>query len=243
MFIILISMGCNSEPKDVYYFLDGYPELQFINKNGNLVPPDLFVNAVVENGITYYRVNNPSFTLTTRKTGIPYSGFIRTYHWDLNNIEAIFKEGKIVRLRYWYPNRQLGMDMNYLSGKGKAWNSSGALSIIWDTDETQYRNPTTGFIRTIIEGNKRYYFDFDGELSYYSVRTDSAVLQYFSDGTPRFYFPQLANGLRDGVVKRWYPNGQLRAIGQYKNGKEVGVWIEFDSLGVERDRVIYSEKD
>lgn len=240
MMFILISMGCNSEQKYVHFFLDGYPELQFLDTSGNLVPPDLFINAVLENSVTYYRINNPSFTLTTRKTGIPYTGFVRTYHWDLNNIEAIFKEGKLVRLRYWYPNRQLGMDMDYEEATGKAWNSSGTVSIIWDGAEKQYRNATTGLIRTIFDGNESFYFDFDGKLTHYSVKSDSAIFQYYSDGTPRFYFPQRSNGLRDGVVKRWHPNGQLRAIGTYKNGKEVGTWIEYDSLGKELDRISYN---
>lgn len=32
------------------------------------------------------------------------------------------------------------------------------------------------------------------------------------------------HGLAEGERKVWYPNGQIRIQGQYKNNKEVGIW-------------------
>ncbi len=235
----IVSMGCEEDPKPDHYFLDGYPELYFINQEGNPVPTEFFISDLNMNSMTVYDVLDHDLTLVNRKSKEPYSGFIRTYHWGIYNIEAIFEEGKIHRLRYWHPNRQLAMDRNYISNTGKAWTNTGALSITWDGRETQTRNIATGNIRTIYNDSISYYFNFDGELNYYSTRTDSSIMQYYANGSPRFLFPIYRNGIRDGVVKRWHPNGQLRAEGQYKNGVESGLWIEYDTMGNEVKRLNY----
>lgn len=43
-----------------------------------------------------------------------------------------------------------------------------------------------------------------------------------------------------GKVQRWYPNGQIRADGQFKNWEESGTWVEYDSLGNEINRIEYN---
>lgn len=236
--LCLIWMGCssNSDQVEVYFFLDGYPELVFIDSLGNPVPPLNFIAHVPQNGMSTYMVQDHSLDLRYRKSNEPYSGFIRTYHWGVYNIEAIFEEGKIKRLRYWHPNRRLAMDMDFETGIGSAWNNLGGLMITWDDKERQYRNPTTNTIRQITNDSLSYYFDFDGELNYYTERTDSAYMQFYADGSPRFLFPITEDGIREGEVKRWHRNGQIQVTGQYKNGKEFGTWIEYDSLGKEIER-------
>lgn len=239
IWLVVVCLGCNETEKPDHFFLDGYPELYFVNQDKNPVPTSFFISHENMNSMTVYEVLDRQLTLVYRKSKEPYSGFIRTYHWGVYNIEAIFEEGRIVRLRYWHPNRQLAMDMDYKSHIGKAWTNSGDLSITWDGKETQTRNTATGNIRTIRNDSISYFFDFNGELSYYSTRTDSSIMQYYANGSPRFLFPVYRNGIRNGKVKRWHQNGQLRAEGQYKDGVESGLWTEYDSLGNEVERIEY----
>ncbi len=234
-------MGCNSSEEEPYFFLDGYPELVFTDSNNVVVPTLSYITHDPQNGMSTYMVKDHSLTLRYRKSKEPYSGFIRTYHWGVYNIEAVFEEGKIKRLRYWHPNRQLAMDMDYQAGSGSAWISSGALNITWDKEERQYRNPTTNKIRQIRNDSATYFFDTAGELSYYSIRNDTAFLQFYADGSPRFLFPIREDGVREGEVKRWHRNGQIQVTGQYKDGKEFGTWIEYDSLGKEVERQVWDE--
>jgi hypothetical protein len=37
--------------------------------------------------------------------------------------------------------------------------------------------------------------------------------------------------VNDGQYFEWYPNDKIETIGQYKNGKKVGRWTEFDEEG------------
>ena len=238
--LAIICLGCVTQEKPDHFFLDGYPDLYFVDQDANPVPTSFFINDANMNSMTIYEISDRPLKLVYRKTKEPYSGFIRTYHWGIYNIEAVFEDGNIVRLRYWHPNRQLAMDMDYTTNTGKAWANTGILSITWDGREIQTRNTATGNIRSIQNDSISYFFDFDGELSFYSTRTDSSVMQYYADGTPRFLFPIYRNGIRDGKVKRWHPNGHLRAEGQYKDGVESGVWVEYDSLGNEIKRVDYN---
>ncbi|MEQ9308157.1 MAG: hypothetical protein RLN90_01805 [Balneolaceae bacterium] len=236
--LCIICLGCNSnsDPVETYFFLDGYPELVFTDSLLNPVLPVEYIRHVPQNGISTYIVNNHSLDLRYRKSKELYSGFIRTYHWGVYNIEAIFDEGKIKRLRYWHPNRQLAMDMDFETKIGSAWNNTGVLLITWDGNERQYRNPSTNKIRQITNDSISYYFDFEGELNYYTFRNDTAFMQFYGDGSPRFLFPIREDGIREGEVKRWHRNGQVQVIGQYKDGKEFGTWIEYDSLGNEVER-------
>lgn len=240
LFVLVIWSGCDRDNERVYFFLDGYPELFFVNESGNPVPTSFFVEHINLNGMSVYQVQDTSLTLVYRKSRGPYTGFIRTYHWDIYNIEGVFEEGKIKRLRYWHPNRQLAMDTDFRTGVGNVWTFSGQLSVSWDREEIQTRNHLTGKIKSISNDTISYYFDFEGELNYYTTRNDSVYYQYYADGSPRFQLPVWHNGDRKGIVKRWHPNGQLQAIGQYLDGVESGTWIEYDSQGNEVERIEYN---
>ena len=74
-------------------------------------------------------------------------------------------------------------------------------------------------------------------MDYYTIREDSMSRSSYPDGTPSYFRPRGASGT--GPVKRWYPNGQLRAEGQFRNWDEAGIWIEYDSLGTEINRINY----
>tara|TARA_R110000868_G_scaffold235273_6_gene489072 strand:- start:12509 stop:13207 length:699 start_codon:yes stop_codon:yes gene_type:complete len=232
-------MGCNSNSRNDYFFLAEYPELVFTDEQYNPIPTRFYISHMSQNGMSTYIIQDHSLTLRYRRSQEPYSGFIRTYHWGVYNIEAIFEEGKIERLRYWHPNRQLAMDMDYQTGIGSAWTSTGALAITWEGKEIQYRNITTNKIKQIKNDSLTYYFDFDGELKYYTTINDTSYVQFYADGSPRFMLPIWNKGLRTGLVRRWHPNGEIQVTGRYLDGEEFGIWIEYDSLGKEVDRVEY----
>jgi len=239
LFLILISgLGCVHQAKPDHYFLDGYPDLIFKNFAGDPVPTRFFIVNETDNGSNTYRVLDTTLTLVDRKDGEPYSGFIRTFHWGIYNLEAIFEDGKIERLRYWHPNRILGMDINFIEQTGQVWNSDGARSIYWNESQHVHFNPATQRPREIQEDSLTTYFNNTGNIESYTIRTDTMSFSYFPDGTPRYFRPLGYRG--NGEVKRWHSNGQLRAEGRFRNWEEVGVWVEYDSLGNEVDRVDYN---
>jgi antitoxin component YwqK of YwqJK toxin-antitoxin module len=235
-------LSCKERRRE-YFFLEEYPELVLRDKSGAPFSQRQYIDNVNQNGIMTYVVKDSAAMLFERKSGNPYSGFIRTFHWGIYNVEAVYEDGYIQRLRYWHPNRVLAQDMDYANGTGYAWNAFGELSIVWEPDETQYRNPLKRTIRRLITDSVTYHYDFNGDLYYYTKSNDSLFMQYYPDGTPRFQIPVGENGMRDGEVKRWHPNGTLRALGYYKDGKEDGIWFEYDSLGNPIDTVDFTGEE
>lgn len=234
----MIGFSCVHQVEPDHYFLDGYPDLIFRTAAGDPVPTKFFISNETVNGSNVYRVLDESLILTSRKNESLYSGYIRTFHWGIYNIEATFKDGKIQRLRYWHPNRILGMDANYIEQSGQVWNANGTRSISWNASQHVHFNPSTQKPREIQEDSLTTYFNNSGMIEHYTIRSDSMSLSYYPDGKARFFRPVGIKGT--GPVKRWFPNGQLRAIGQFKNYEEDGLWIEYDSLGNEVDRIIYN---
>ena len=47
-------------------------------------------------------------------------------------------------------------------------------------------------------------------------------------------------GRLEGPYAWWHPNGQLRAEGNYKEGKKEGIWIMYDSFGKEEECLTYA---
>lgn len=80
-FSCLLVMSCTDEQEEVHFFLDGYPELQFLDIRGNPVPTEFFIRHENQNGMSVYEIQDITLNLVYRKTKDPYSGFIRTYHW------------------------------------------------------------------------------------------------------------------------------------------------------------------
>lgn len=236
-----ILFGCAPQPEPDHYFLDGYPELIFRDTSDQVVPTQFFIEDESENGSHYYNVKDPSLLLTYRKDGRPYSGYIRVFHWGIYNIEGIFKEGSIQRLRFWHPNRVLGMDQDFVTRTATVWNINGERSITWNSAERIYLYANTQQAREIQSDTISTFFDMDGTVSHYTIRRDSTNYSYFANGTPRYFSPNNISG--NGIVKRWHPNGVLRAIGEYKNWQQVGVWIEYDSLGQEINREVFDSQE
>lgn len=234
---LIVVVGCALYPESDHYFLDGYPELIFRTREGEVVPTRFFIDRVGENGAIYYQVRDTSLRLTYRKDASPYTGFIRTFHRNRYNIEGVFKQGKIQRLRFWHPNRVLGMEMDFNTNVGQVWTLYGSRSISWNSSSKILYYPSTQLPREIHEDTLSTYFNSKGEVTHYTIRNDSMLHSYYPDGSPRFFMPNGISGT--GMVKRWHPNGQVWVEGEYRHWKQVGVWIAYDTLGHEVTREFF----
>ena len=242
-FFLCFSMmaACVPTEESPHYFLDGYDHLEFRDTLGRAVPASQYIDAVYMNSARAYQIRDTSLILYDIWAEEPYTGFIRTFHKGLYNLQGEFRDGKMFRLRYWYSDRTLGMDANYEKETGSVWNQNGNLVVNWNVDEMYYLSPLTQTVRRVISDTLTSYYNSEGELTSYTIRRDTAFISYYEDGTPRFKFPISRTGERQGVVKRWYPNGQLKVIGRYNKGEETGTWIEYDSLGNETGRKFFGD--
>jgi len=241
--LVLLTTACSPEEKKKkeHYFLDGYDHLEFWDKAGNKVAPSEYIYSTQINGERGYFIEDSTLKLYNTREGAPYSGYIRTFHGRSYNLQGEFQDGVMQRLRYWHRNRTLGMDANYKNESGSIWKDNGMLVVNWNSEEMYYLNSVSQSIERIISDTLTSYFDGGGELEYYTVRRDTAYINYYSDGTPRFEMPARRGNDRSGMLRRWHPNGQLQVIGMYKKGEQAGTWIEYDSLGKEIDRIEYPD--
>lgn len=233
--VLMLLAACEADQANTreHYFLKGYDDIEFRDTNGVMVPPSQFITTSQMNGRRIYRIVDTSLTLVTKRTGTPYEGYIRTFHRDRHNLnlQGEFEGGKMYRLRYWHPNRTLGMDADYRSKSLSIWTSNGKLVVEANADETYYFYPGRNAIKEIINDTMRSYFDTEGDLERYVIYRDTATIHYNANGQKVSIFPFKKNVGMHGMVKQWYPNGQLKLEGRYENGSQVGTWIEYDSLG------------
>jgi antitoxin component YwqK of YwqJK toxin-antitoxin module len=239
---MIIASACSTEKKQSeHYFLDGYDHLEFRDENGNKVSPSEYIYSSQVNSTQGYFIADSTLTLYNTRSDAPYSGYIRTFDSRRYNLQGEFEDGKMYRLRYWHGNRTLGMDVNYRENTGTLWSDAGAIRVSWNTYEMYYYNSITNQIKQIITDTMTSYFSEEGDLTGYTVTGDSTTTHYYGDGNPRFRFPRGVRGPADGIVKRWHPNGQIQVEGQFKKGEQSGLWIEYDSLGNEINRIEYSD--
>mgnify|MGYP003110128174 CR=1 FL=1 len=244
LFLISVLMSACSEEQSArqqHYFLKGYDELEFRTTDGVKVHPDQFIQARQRNGHRFYEVVDTSLTLVHKITDEPYDGYIRTFHRDRYNLnlQGEFENGKMFRLRYWHPNRTLGMDADLRDSTLSVWTSAGKIGIEANADEIYYYYPGQNAIKEIISDTMRSYFDTEGNLEHYSIYTDTASIHYYANGQKRAFYPFTQNVGLHGMVKEWYPNGQLKVKGRYENRKQVGTWTKYDSLGNVEERIEY----
>ena len=89
--------------------------------------------------------------------------------------------------------------------KRTAYHSNGRPSIV----ATYYQNKPEGIRRE---------FDTAGHITKGYV---------FADGILRYEGITDMNGLRQGIWKEYYPSGELRSQGRYKNSRPIGEWLFF----------------
>ena len=239
--LILFVAGCstNDDRSREHYFLKGYDDLGFYDREGNLVSPSNFISIHQVSGIRSYKIRDTSLVLLHNRSKEPYSGYIRTFHNERYNLQGEFEDGKMFRLRYWHPNRILGMDMKYREEVGSVWNSSGSLVASINPSETYYYYLGSQDIKEIVSDSMHSYYAKSGELERFTLRSDTSIINYDSNGILRSILSlQEGKGLH-GPVRQYHPNGQLKMEGMHENGRQTGVWIEYDSLGNEIKREVF----
>lgn len=155
-----------------------------------------------------------------------------------------------------YPNGQLAFTGEYESGKrmkdeSAMYREDGSLiyKILYEKDETKNTPPTN--IKIYYEnGNLKYErvlknnviisektFYEDGKIMYLDERDESGKSKYeeryFSNGQlagKTFYLDERKN-IIDGEYVRYYPNGNLKVFGKFKDGMLNGEYKEFYSNG------------
>ena len=55
--------------------------------------------------------------------------------------------------------------------------------------------------------------------------------EFFTNGQSKGDIKYSSVGVLDGDAKYYYYDGRIRSTGKYKNGKEIGMWYFYDSLG------------
>lgn len=55
-------------------------------------------------------------------------------------------------------------------------------------------------------------------------------ISYYEDGT-KWSESYYVDGKKDGHTVTFFPNGQVRYVGEYKNDKKIGTWIFYDETG------------
>jgi antitoxin component YwqK of YwqJK toxin-antitoxin module len=241
---VMFFSACSSQTTNErqHFFLKGYDNLEFRDTAGNPVQPSEYIIPSRINGLRSYSVRDTSLTLVHKRTGNPYSGYIRTYHNDRYNLQGEFENGKMTRLRFWHPNRVLGMDAKFRNKTMSIWNEAGVLGASYNETERYYYYSGGQQIKEIIQDTMHSYFDKEGNLQRYTITTDTASIHYNAEGEMRAYYPFVKGKGLHGEVKQWHPNGQLKVSGKYKDGKQTGIWIQYDSLGNEINREDYGNK-
>ncbi len=141
--------------------------------------------------------------------------------------------------KFFWDNGQLKMEGNFLNGKKhgffKFYDESGNFlyvekyendQLITDAKETKqlekrmayHSNGQPSIITTYYNGKQdgiRREFDAEGKITKGYV---------FEEGWMRYEGITDMNGLRQGLWKEYYPTGELRSKGKYKNSKPVGEW-------------------
>lgn len=239
----LLMSACSEEKssRQEHYFLKGYDDLEFRTPDGVSVPPSQFIRERNPNGHRVYEVVDTSLTLVHKITDEPYDGYIRTFHRDRYNLnlQGEFEDGKMFRLRYWHPDRTLGMDADLRDNTLSVWTKSGNIVIEANADETYHYYVGQNTIKEIVRDTMRSYFDAEGNLERYSIYSDTASIHYYADGQKRAFYPFKQNVGLHGRVKEWHPNGQLKMQGRYENRRQVGTWTKYDSLGNVEERIEY----
>lgn len=165
------------------------------------------------------------------------------YHGVMSRRERINRTDKFGMKqggwKYFWNNGQLRVEGNYLNGKKhgffKFYDEGGNFlyvekyehdQLITDAKETKqlekrmayHSNGQPSIVATYYNGKPdgiRREFDPQGKITKGYV---------FEEGWMRFEGVTDMNGLRQGLWKEYYPTGELRSMGKYKNSKPIGEW-------------------
>ena len=165
------------------------------------------------------------------------------YHGVMSRSERInriddfgYKQGN---WKYFWPNGNIRLEGTFLNDKKhgffKYYDENGMFLSVekYDHDELVADAKETRQLdkRTAYHANGRPSI----EATYYKDKPEGIRREYdtagrvtkgyvFADGILRYEGITDMNGLRQGLWKEYYPSGELRSKGKYKNSRPVGIW-------------------
>lgn len=95
-----------------------------------------------------------------------------------------------------------------------------------------YRNGNLKFIRNYNEGNIEInlstHYDKDG-----NEIEDGTIFEYYDDSNAQLrYEYEIKNGMRNGFIQFWHPDGTIRARGFYKDGNVLDGFEKYSENGI-----------
>lgn len=124
------------------------------------------------------------------------------------------KKGDVISKESWYSNGQ-NKEIMVKTGLNKGWYFSGTLAHFTVTEDDYIVSREAWFP----DGSKREYI------------TDNGVNEMWYEGGKPAYSCPIVSGMREGVCKKWYPNGVLGVECSYKDDKKEGYYVEYGESG------------
>ena len=99
-----------------------------------------------------------------------------------------------------------------------------------ETIENQVQN-----VIEIVPGGEHMEYHENGQLKIEGQYDDNSQrtglwISYYEDGT-KWSESYYVNGVQDGHSLTFFPNGQVRFVGEYKQGEKIGEWTFYDESG------------
>lgn len=105
-------------------------------------------------------------------------------------------------------------------------------------DEATIEKPEENSVQDVIEivpggSHKEYHpggqLKIEGQYDQNSQRT-GLWISYYENGS-KWSESYYVNGIQDGHSLTFFPNGQVRFVGEYKQGEKVGEWTFYNEAG------------
>lgn len=250
-------------PSGLYYFREGKRDgvCEFYNTSGVTVTKEEYTKGSLNGTTTKNLISEAAISTISYKDDVADGPGSRKYlngivseqfTYSNNNLEGQFKSfyktGKLEsegnfkndkRVGLWknyHPNGQLKSEGNYndsgnFVGVWKHYDFNGKLEAIEDS-----------YVDGKLEGTRVDYFPNGSKNSVYTYKNDIAVeLTNFDLGGKEKYHATTVNGML--LNKDFYPNGNLRLVGNLKEGKRNGSWRFYNPSGILTSESTYVEGD
>jgi len=164
----------------------------------------------------------------------------KTYYRDgATRSHTVYADGVPQRAQEWFPDGSPQSEVSFADGAStttRTWYSNGAVARTVDSDGVEQVFPAQGVVR-------EYYFDgalrseqtFDG-----GGVPDGPFRRMYADATVWEESTYRA-GVREGVHKKWWKNGQLALSSQWSNGALHGEYNRWYASGDPWEQATYVE--
>ncbi len=132
--------------------------------------------------------------------------------------EEHYRDGKMVKLIAWFDNGKTAFEYHTRSETRE-----------YDSTISFFRNGRTRVIMVWQDTNRVFYREYY-ENGFLKTRADSELNEEFFESGQK----KLSSTFKNGeivLVRRWHENGKLKELGEWKNDRRNGKWIEWDTAG------------